>query len=342
MKKEMIISIGMISISSLLFCQVSFTYSNFTSENKELTLLADAAFQEGVIRLTESSLWQIGACWYTENSIDPKVDFTTSFTFRISDYWGSEGGADGLALILMDARLPITVTDAGEFLGYDGIIASLAVEFDTYFNLSNQSDPNNNHVSVHSNGPNANSVNHAYALGTMLPSYEMKDGNPHTVTIDYLDQVLKIYLDEILAPILSIDVDIDALLELENGPVNIGFTSATGGGTANHDILNWSFTELQTTAVRDNDPGNVTDPVFDVSPNPFTSSFKVAFRLEHDICAVIEIQNINGQVIRSEAVEPGKNGRQQVMLDATALPKGIYFCVLKTSEGIQTRKMIKL
>ena len=36
------------------------------------------------------------------------------------------------------------------------------------------------------------------------------------------------------------------------------------------------------------------------------------------------------------------HGKQQEVWNAEGLPAGIYFCVLKTNEGILTKKLIKL
>ena len=37
-----------------------------------------------------------------------------------------------------------------------------------------------------------------------------------------------------------------------------------------------------------------------------------------------------------------KQGEQKVKYNSHGLKPGVYFCVLKTDEGIQTKKMIKL
>ena len=37
-----------------------------------------------------------------------------------------------------------------------------------------------------------------------------------------------------------------------------------------------------------------------------------------------------------------QKGEHKVVFDGTKLKAGIYFCVLKTNEGIQNKKIIKL
>ena len=343
MKRKIILTLGITFITNLLFCQVSFNYSNFKKETTGLTLLADTEFCDGVLRLSKAQQGQIGACWYTAKTVDPKVGFKTRFTFRISDYGGLGGGADGLVFILMDARQQVLVTLAGGKLGYHGIKASLAIEFDTFYNY-NWSDPNNNHVSIHSNGPFANSVSHDYELGTYLLPNTMKDGEPHKVTITYLDHLLRVYYDNIPAPVLNIHVNIDALLKLNNGPVWVGFTSATGNGWANHDILNWSFTELDSKSKVMSDFSNEINSEFEVYPNPCSDAANLRITIcEHGI-VICDLFEISGVKIKGFLNEVKMPGTYDMEIDLSDLPEGIYFCVLKTNPARagQTKKIIKL
>jgi len=340
MKKKILLIPVLIFITTLFYGQVSFNFKNFKSETAGITLLADASIYNGVLRLTESAYWEVGACWYTDKTVDPKAGFITQFTFLMTDYYGLGGGADGFVFVIRDARLPITVTESGYGLGYHEMETSLAIEFDTYYN-GNYGDPNNNHISVHSGGPKPNSVSHDYALGTYLPPYEMKNGKSHKVTIQYLDHLLQIFLGKIPFPILSISVDIDALLRLEDGPVWVGFTSSTGLGAANHDILNWSFTELFSKSKEVGDSEINNDAVFVVYPNPFTSYFKVFYTSSQTSHIKFELQNINGQIIKSIVNEVDIRGISEVVFDGTLLPPGIYFIRLQAGKEIITKKIIK-
>ena len=46
-------------------------------------------------------------------------------------------------------------------------------------------------------------------------------------------------------PALDIEVNLDAMLDLDNGTAWVGFTSATARAWENHDILSWSFTSMK-------------------------------------------------------------------------------------------------
>ena len=52
---------------------------------------------------------------------------------------------------------------------------------------------------------------------------------------------LRIYVDDLATRALTVDIDIAATLALDAGAAWVGFTSATGGGFENHDVLDWSL-----------------------------------------------------------------------------------------------------
>ncbi len=52
---------------------------------------------------------------------------------------------------------------------------------------------------------------------------------------------MSVFIDDMINPRLNVSIDLAATLQLDNGAAWVGFTAATGGGTQNHDILNWSF-----------------------------------------------------------------------------------------------------
>ena len=80
---------------------------------------------------------------------------------------------------------------------------------------------------------------------------------------------------------------------------------------------------------------------FLISPNPFSSTTVISYTLPQNKSATIEIQNINGQVV--ETIVPENNNENvEFTFDGSGLQSGVYFCTLKTNQGIQTRKIIKL
>ncbi len=78
-----------------------------------------------------------------------------------------------------------------------------------------------------------------------------------------------------------------------------------------------------------------------IFPNPFTTSTTIAYKLQQPSSIQITIYNHLGKQI--EVIKQNQSaGMQQVIWNAEKLPSGVYFCVLKTNEGTQTLKMIKM
>jgi len=76
-------------------------------------------------------------------------------------------------------------------------------------------------------------------------------------------------------------------------------------------------------------------------PNPFSTSTTIIYQLNHPETVIIELYNQLGNLVN--VIEQNQSvGKQQVVWNAEGLPAGIYFCVLKTENGTQTMKMIKL
>lgn len=241
-------------------------YKEF-STNKGLTLNGSATVVSvgdlKVLRLTPAEEEQAGSAFFTDK-VALKDGFEATFTFQIRG--DAEFGADGFAFVIQNSSARAVGT-AGSGLGYGvaenddqatGIAKSLAVEFDTFtlkaFDDAEDpfQDPNGNHISVHSRGPEPNNVSEEYSLGAVsngLPSF--KDGKPHTVKISYTPGSLKIYLDNMETPVQTLAITLDALsgkgfkdasvLDAE-GKAWVGFTAATGGGVNDHDIVSWSLT----------------------------------------------------------------------------------------------------
>jgi peptide-N4-(N-acetyl-beta-glucosaminyl)asparagine amidase len=173
--------------------------------------------------------------------------FSTTFEFRISDPRGirdTDGsGADGFAFVIQNDS-PTALGSNGGGLGYGGIPNSLAIEFDTWQN-SELGDPNNNHISVHTQGALPNTADESASLGFTTNIPNLSDGTKHLVSILYHAPLggfsgwLAISVDN--APVLSLDLDLSQILRLDNGRAFVGFTAATGGTAENHDILRWEL-----------------------------------------------------------------------------------------------------
>jgi hypothetical protein len=93
-----------------------------------------------------------------------------------------------------------------------------------------------------------------------------------------------------------------------------------------------TFTEVEST-------GNIATP--GIYPNPFQTSTSIGYMLQIDTHVLLKIQDITGLDIITLIDEFQEKGTYQAKLDGSMMEPGVYFCVLKTSSGIETRKLIK-
>ncbi|MBI2686115.1 MAG: PEP-CTERM sorting domain-containing protein [Acidobacteria bacterium] len=238
----------------------SFTFADFSNPSG-INLVGDAALTANRLRLTPALENQVGAAWLN-NRVNVQGGFVTSFQFQITDRGGYKpdwepnvfnDGADGLTFVIQNAG-PMALGLYASGIGYYGIPRSLAIEFDTWNNKPSYCEPNGNHIAVQSLGNAENHPEHCPdadgaflnpTLGIALPSKDMSNGAIYDVMITYQPGLLKIFFDNMALPILSVNVDLGSLFTLENGTgAFIGFTSSTGGAWENHDIVNWSYTNV--------------------------------------------------------------------------------------------------
>ncbi len=163
-------------------------------------------------------------------------------------------GADGIVFILANNTTGLGGTGFG--IGYSGLSGpSTGIEFDTYNNGG--ADISSNHVAIDKDGAltNAAAAN-PYGVATCDFSstaggfaYQqagcMSNGDVWSVTIGYdgTTKLLNVIVqDGAMAPetIIS-NYFIDIASDLGSSQAFVGFTSATGSGWENHDILNWAL-----------------------------------------------------------------------------------------------------
>jgi len=78
-----------------------------------------------------------------------------------------------------------------------------------------------------------------------------------------------------------------------------------------------------------------------IYPNPFSSIATIEFELKQPEIITITIYDLLGEQI--EILTKRKVlGQQRIEWNSDGLPTGIYFCTLKTNEGMLTKKIIKL
>ena len=246
------------------------------------------------LRLTASSPRLTGAAWY-KREMEVGEGFDTTFTYRISNpslrcnshddvYTHCRSrGADGFAFVLQ-ANAKQALGGSGQELGYGGIVNSLAIEFDTFFNPE-LLEPYENHISVHTRGwRDANSANQTYSLGHTNEVPDLTDGDikvrikfdpnldetmlfrPQFQSSPFVSHflenadfpnggmpdwgvgfgMLQVYVNDLNDPVLIVPLSLEETLHLNHGRSWVGFTSATGFNTWQvHDILDWHFTSLR-------------------------------------------------------------------------------------------------
>ncbi len=174
-----------------------------------------------------------GQAWYVADKVKVDEPFESDFDFRI---WN--GTADGLVFVIQNES-SMAQGGSGAGVGYDGITRAFAIEMDIFQNAG-ESD---NHVAIHSGGAGAVSFTQSDRLATQDPPFDLNDGNVHNFRVNYLDDTVRIYLDNSTFPLIEYGVDLNALINSGNGDSTawFGFTASRGGESANHDVLNWTI-----------------------------------------------------------------------------------------------------
>lgn len=215
----------------------SLAYTDFDS-TAGLTLNGSAVQTGSVLRLTPALNGQAGSAFTTNPiTLGPAGSFNTYFSFQITN--PGNGGADGVAFLVQnDAAGDLALGGGGGWIGYSGITASLAVEYDTWYNGAGLGDSDANHVGTGTNGVVGSGI--AVPLGAP----PLDGGSVFYSWVDYdgIADVLEVRLATVnvrpVAPTLS-QAGIGLTALLGGTTAHVGFTSATGAANANHDILSW-------------------------------------------------------------------------------------------------------
>ncbi len=221
----------------------AFVYPNFSSTSG-LNLVPSATQSGSDIRVTAAVPSTAGAVWHaTKQAV--QAGFDTTFSFRITAASGvgdanALPGGDGLAFVVQNtSNTALGLTNS--YMGYE-IANSLAVEFDTWRNPNFLAqEPSSNHVGVQSAGTGVNSPFAGQFLGAAGVGPNMSDGNAHLGRVLYLPGSLKVYVDDLVNPALSVAVNLGSLLNLDSGTAYVGFTAGGADAYENHDLLSWTF-----------------------------------------------------------------------------------------------------
>jgi hypothetical protein len=206
-----------------------------------MQLLGDASVEGSRLRVAPEYGFQRGAAWFEEKQ-QMAEGFEARFQFEIFALRFDEV-ADGFAFVIQNHSLSALGPDGGK-LGYHGIPNSVALEFDTIGNPQD-ADPNGNHISLQTRGIEPNSVNTNYSLGLSTDIPIMENSGVHEMRVRYTPGAMDIFFDDMANPLFSVTpLDLDGLLDLDDGSAWVGFTGATGAGAGNHDILNFNYTAV--------------------------------------------------------------------------------------------------
>jgi len=310
------------------FAQGDLYISEFTDPSM-FHFVGNAKLSNKRIRLTDATYNQGGGIWLKEKR-NVAQDFSIQIGFQITQPGNS--GADGIAFVIQNQKSD-AIGIFGGGIGYAGIPNSLAIEFDTYPN-SEYRDPNDNHIGIQTRGKNANSADHAITLGTSRNIPQLEDGTVHVMRIDYVNKVMKVYLDEFNTPKITAYVNIDSLLDLDNGKAWLGFTSSTGGAFANHDIVSFGHKSNSKISIEGLNPAGTLCPNQLASLIGFTSDSANVISWTW----ILPGETKNGKIVSFSRPIPGTYPIQLIIKRSV----GILVDTLNTTITVENRASVEV
>ena len=222
-------------VTGLLFFDVQcradgFAYNDFSAPSS-LIFQGDAALVQERLRLTPAERGKAGGVWFSTKQ-RVKDGFETSFQFQLTKPGGS--GANGIAFVIQNNETPLLGL-AGHGMGFRGVSNSLVVKFDPYHYKKKYDE-----VAVLVNSSSNIYPPDAGAIG-LTTNAVYTDGQIHTVKIICASGNLKVFLDDLENPRLTVPVDLAETVALDNGRAWVGFIAATGADFYNQDVVSWSF-----------------------------------------------------------------------------------------------------
>ncbi|KAL6861695.1 hypothetical protein ACP4OV_017395 [Aristida adscensionis] len=224
-------------------------------ENQEQLIkrTGDAQFTPDTLDLTRNrrdrnSIDSTGRAQYIEpvplwdRASGEMASFTTTFRFKITPDPDAQFPGDGLAFFLGHFQSAIPNNSWGGQLGLlpagtngTGDSTIVAVEFDTALNTEH-ADISGNHIGI-----DVNSLNSTASTDIPWPGSKLTSGSPLVATVRYenVTQVLAVDL-MINETSYHVNTTVDLRSYLPED-VAVGFSSATGWGREQHQVLAWSF-----------------------------------------------------------------------------------------------------
>ena len=215
--------------------------SGFSQGNQQLTLNGGAAITaNNRLRLTDNNANQRRSVFAT-NLVDV-TQFETTFQFQTSTTIYGEGFT-----FVVQGTGPTALGGTGSALGFGadaaaanpGILKSVAIKFDHYSNLGE---------GMNSTGLFRNGQSPTTPATDLSNTLDFHSGHVMTVTMSYDGGTLDVTItDTVTHRSATQHYSIDIPTTVGGASAYVGFTGATSGLTAIHDILNWTFTSTGTT-----------------------------------------------------------------------------------------------
>jgi len=79
-----------------------------------------------------------------------------------------------------------------------------------------------------------------------------------------------------------------------------------------------------------------------IYPNPINGNTTIEFEITQSGLVELSVYDLSGKLCGRIISGQMKSGNHQIIWNTEGIPSGVYFCVLKTNEGVQTRKIVKL
>ncbi|MCB2220260.1 MAG: T9SS type A sorting domain-containing protein [Bacteroidetes bacterium] len=128
--------------------------------------------------------------------------------------------------------------------------------------------------------------------------------------------------------------DIESVCNYLAAPAGAIYIVNNASGCANADEVEEAcFTSIQDVGL---------SAGFSISPNPVSDFIKFHYQAKGAGAVIFLIVNITGTEIKEMQFATRKPGNYEFKVDVSEISAGIYFCVLKTNEGMQTRKIVRL
>ena len=124
--------------------------------------------------------------------------------------------------------------------------------------------------------------------------------------------------------------------------VNAPPTLTSSGGVVSYPatIVN-SGTTLTNLCFSTKVDKNYSSHYMKMYPNPFQSSITLEFNLSETKNISMTIVDVVGRAIKNIPTTNLQQGKNKITIDLAELKSGIYFCKIKSSENLQTIKLIR-